>query len=154
MKKDFKPMSWKVKNFNMNSQAIEDYDILKYREDDIKKLKKQCATREEFAEELKHEMMWQYWSRSQYELIIEITDDNHVVIGPWVGCREPEKVKIDVTDDDSFDWKDFAECHIDRQIYKDRAKFDAYNQLQWVWDDFVDYCWNYHHKWQRSKTND
>lgn len=150
MKKDFKPMSWKVKNFNMNSQTIEDYDVLKYREGDIKKLKKQCVTREEFAEELKHDMMWQYCSRSQYELIIEITDDNHIILSPWVGCREPEKAKIDVTDDESFDWKGFAECHIDRQIYKDKAKIDSYNQLQWVWDDFVSYCWYTRLKYERK----
>ena len=154
MKQEFKPMSWPVKNFNMNSQTIEDYDILKHREDCIKQLKKKCAAKEEFAEELKHEMMWQYWSRSEYELIIEVAEDNHVLLSPWVGCREPKKVKIDVTDDDSFDWRGFAEYHVDKQLYKNEAKIDIYNQLQWQWNNFVDYCWNYRHKWQRRKTND
>lgn len=151
MKQEFKPMSWLVKRFDMNCQVIYDYDVLKYREDDIKKMKKKCVTKEEFAEALKCEMMWRYWSRSEHELIIKITEDNRIFLSPWVGCREPEKVQIDVTDDDSFDWHGFSEYHLDKQIYDNKAKIDVWNQLKWVWDDFVDYCWNYHHKWQRRK---
>jgi hypothetical protein len=151
MKREFKPMSWIVKRFDINHQVIEDYDILKYREDFIKKLKKKCTTKEEFAKGIKNEMQYIYWSRSEYELIIEITEDNRVFLNPWVGCREPEKVRIDVTNDESFDWYDFAKYHIGKQIYGNKAKIDCYNQLKWVWDDFVDYCWNYRHKWQRKK---
>ena len=42
-------LTWKVKNFDMNSQLIRDYDVLKYREEDIKKLKKKCANKQEFS---------------------------------------------------------------------------------------------------------
>lgn len=153
-KQEFEPMSWPVKNFNMNSQTIEDYDVLKYKEDFIKKLKKKCATKEEFADELRHEFQWTFWSRAEYELVIEITDDNRVFLSPWVGCREPEKARIDVTDDNCFDWLGFAEYHIDKQIYKNEAKIDAWDQLFYQWNNFVEYCWNYRHKWQRRKTND
>ena len=151
MKQDFKPMSWMVKRFDFNSQIIEDYDILKYYENDIKKMKKKCSTKEEFAEALRQEMMWRYWSKAEHELVIEITEDSRIFLNPWVGCSDPDKVKIDVTDDDSFDWRGFAEHHVNQQIYKNKAKIDIYDQLQWNWQDFVDYCWNYHHKWQRRK---
>lgn len=151
MKQEFKPMSWLVKNFDINAQVIRDYDVLKHREDNIKKMKKKCENKDEFAEKLRRELQWQYWSRSEYELIIEITENNCILLGPWVGCYEPEKVKIDVTNDDSFDWKGFAEEHIKRQTYDNRAKIDVYDQLQYKWDSFVDYCWNYRHKWQRRK---
>lgn len=151
MKQEFKPMSWLVKRFDINHQVIENYDVLKYREDFIKKLKKKCETKEEFTEALKREMMYYFWSRSEYELIIEITEDNRIFLNPWVGCSELEKVRIDVTDDTNFDWRGFAEYHIDTQIYKNEAKIDIYDQLQWRWQDFIDYCWNYRHKWQRKK---
>lgn len=154
MKKEFKPMSWMVMHFDCNAQIIRSINILEYREDEIKKMKKRCATKEEFAEALKREMMYYYWSKCEAELVVEITEDNRVFLNPWIGCIDPEKVRIDVTDDDSFDWIGFAKHHIYRQIYKNKAKIDIYGQLQWVWDDFVSYCWNYHHKWQRSKTND
>lgn len=154
MKQAFKPMSWKVKNYCVNSNKIWDYDVLEYREDQIKKFKKKCTTKEEFAEKMRREMMWQYWSRCEYEVIIEIDENNRVWLSPWVGCRNPESVKIDVTDDESFDWHAFAKHHIGKQIYKNEAKIDIYDQLQWKWSDFIDYCWNYRHKWQRRKKNE
>lgn len=154
MKQEPKPMSWKVKNYFINENKIWDYDVLKYREDQIKKLKKKYPTKEEFAEEMRHEMMWQYWSRCEYEVIIKVDDNNRVWLSPWVGCRDPESVKIDVTDDESFDWRNFAEHHIGKQICKDEAKIDIYDQLQWKWSEFIDYCWNYRHKWQRRKKDE
>ena len=131
---------WNVKYFDCNAQVIRDYNVLKYRLDIIKKLKKKCATKEEFSDELEHEFRWQYWSRAEYELIIEQVG-NRVVLLPWVGCREPGKAAIDVTDDTSFNWSAFAEYHIDKQLYKNEAKIDIWDQLSWQWEDLVDYCW-------------
>lgn len=155
MKQEFKPLSWKVKNFDCNRQVIEDYDVLKYREDMIKKLKKKCATKEEFAEELRRECFRVYWSRCEYELIIELTEDERVLLRPWVGCRDEEKAIIDVTDDTSFDWIGFAKAYANER-YGNRAKVDIYDQLTYGdnWTQFVDYVWNYRHKWQRRKKNE
>ena len=154
MKQEHKHMTWFVKNFDCNKQVIEDYDVLKYREDQIKKLKKKCATKEEFAEKLRRELMSQYWARTEYELIIELTEDGRVLLKPWVGCRDDEQATIDVTDDTTFDWKGFAVEHIGKQIFKNEAKVDVFSQLDYVWDDLISYCWNYHHKYQRRKKND
>ena len=150
MKKEVKPFSWKVVAFDCNAQEIRYYDVLKYREDDIKKMKKKCATKEEFAEALRRECMYRFWSKAEWELIIERTEDGRVVLRPWCGCYEPEDVKVDVTDDTSFDWKGFADKYIDTR-YGNEAKIDVWSQLQYVWDEFVDYVWNFHHKWQRTK---
>ena len=150
MKQEHKPLTWLVKYFDCNAQKITDYDVLRYREDDIKKLKKKCSTKEEFAEELRRELMWSYWSKCEWELIIELTENNHILLKPWVGCRD-EEYNIDVTDDTSFDWKGFAAEHIGKQIYKNKAKVDVWDQIFYRWDSFIDYCWNYHHKWQRKK---
>lgn len=150
MKKEFKPLTWKVKNYLINENKIWDYDVLKYREDQIKKLKKQCVTKEEFAEAMRREMMWQYWSRCEYEVIIEIDENYRIWLKPWVGCRNPESVKIDVTDDSSFDWRGFAENHIGKQIYKNEAKIDIFDQLQWKWAEFIDYCWHTRLKYERD----
>ena len=151
MKKEFKPMSWKVKLFDINYGTVIDYDVLKYREADIKKMKKYCKTKEEFATALMSEMRWAYWSRCEYELLIEITNDQRVILKPWIWDTE---TGADVTDDESFDWRGFAEYHIGRQRCSNQAKIDVFNQLQYRWIDFVDYCWNYRHKWQRKKPED
>ena len=151
MKQEFKPMSWKVKNYSINNNEILDYDVLEYREPQIKQLKKKCATKEEFAEMMRREMMWQYWSRCEYEVIISIDDDDRIWLSPWVGCRDPENTKVDVTDDIDFDWRGFAEHHISQQRYVNEAKIDIFDQLQWRWGAFINYCWDYRHKWQRKK---
>ena len=152
MKQEFKPLSWKVKNFDINKQAIVDYDILKYREDQIKKFKKQSATKEEFAEKLRREFQYIYWSRSEYELVVSIDENDCVWLTPWVGCSEPEKVKIDVTDDESFDWRGFAEVHIKKQIYNNRAKVDIFDQLMFAdqFEKLVDYLWYTRLKYERK----
>ena len=151
MKKEVKPFSWIVKIFDCNAQKIKDYDILKYREDDIKKLKKKYITKEEFAEALRRECMYRFWSKAEWELIIECIEDSRVILRPWCGCYNPDEVKIDVTDDTSFDWQGFAAEHIRKQIFKNKAKIDAWDQIKYRWDEFVEYVWEYHHKWQRSK---
>ncbi len=154
MKQEFKPMSWKVKNYSINDNEIWDYDVLEHREDQIKKLKKKYATKEEFAEIMRREMMWQYWSRCEYEVIISIDDNDRIWLSPWVGCRDPENNKIDVTDYADFDWHGFAKYHIEKQRYKTKAKVDIFDQLSWRWEEFINYCWDYRHKWQRkSKLN-
>ena len=103
MKKEVKPFSWIVKIFDCNAQKIKDYDILKYREDDIKKLRKKYTTKEEFAEALRRECMYRFWSKAEWELIIECIEDSRVILRPWCGCYNPDEVKIDVTDDTYFD---------------------------------------------------
>ena len=139
--------NWIVTNFDCNKQKIEKYNVLRYREEDIKKLKKKYPIKEEFEKELKTKCMSQYWSRAEYELIIEIGDE-HVLLKPWCGCRD-SNYKIDVTDETDFDWKGFAEKHINPK-YGSEAKIDVWDQLEYRWGEFVDFVWNYHHKWQRT----
>ena len=145
-------MTWKVKNFNFNKQIIEDYDVLAHKEDFIKKLKKKCANKKEFAEKLKKEMMYHYWSRAEYELVIEVNEDNRIVLVPWVGCRDEEKAAIDVTDDVSFDWRGFAEHHISNQVYKNKAKIDIWDQLSFEnrFEQMVTLLWTTRLRYERD----
>jgi hypothetical protein len=151
IKRGFNSLTWKVKRHDCNSDKICDYDVLKYREDFIKKLKKQCGTKEEFAEKMRREMMWMYWSRAEWELIIEIDENDRVWLSPWVGSRNPNEVKIDVTDVADFDWHSFAEDHILHKGYRDgTAKIDVFDQLEARWDEFIDYCWYTRLKYERD----
>lgn len=149
MIKDNPDFKWLVTNFYCNKQKIEKYDVLRYSEEDVKKLKKKCTNKEEFAEALKREFKWQYWSRAEYEVIIFTDENNRVYLKPWCGCID-DNYKIDVTDETDFNWKGFAKKHIDKK-YGQEAKIDIWDQLEYRWNDFVDYVWNYHHKWQRKK---
>ena len=107
----------------------------------VKKWAKEIKTKEKFIEQVRIELVYYFWSKCEHELVIETDEDNRIFLSPWVGCREPEKVRIDVTDDTSFDWRGFAEKHIGRQIYDNKARVDVYNQVEYIWDDFAEYIW-------------
>ena len=150
MKKKPNSLTWPVMYYSCNANKIEYYDILKCREEFIKKLKKKCTTKEEFAERMRTEFMRRFLSKCEWELIVEIDENNRVWLYPWAGCREPEKVCIDVTDREDFDWKGFAELHVGKQIYKNRAKIDVFDQLKWQWTELIDYCWCTRLKYERD----
>ena len=138
--------SWIVMNYNCNANKIESYDVLKNSVDWMKKMKKTSKNKEEFSDRLDRKMMWQYWSRAEYELIIEKW--NHELwLKPWCGCHNPEEVKIDVTND-TF-WQEFAKQY--NNWRGNEAKIDIYDQLKFKWSEFVDYCWNTRLPYERRK---
>lgn len=132
-----------VKYYNCNANKIEDYDVLKRRESEIKRLKKKCATKDEFAELLRREFMWRFWSKAEWELIIAKTAEGRVILSPWCGSRNPDSEAIDITDDPAFDWSGFADEHIKKQIFKDHAKIDVYDQIMYGdrFNKLVDELW-------------
>ena len=133
-------LSWTVKRFDINTQTIIDYDVLKYREDFIRRLRKISANKLEFSERLKSQLGWSYRRKAEYELIVSVAGAR-VMISPWCGAKDPNKSSIFIVGDDPFGWVSFAEYHIERQLWVSEAKVDIYDQLMWRWDDLVDYCW-------------
>ena len=139
-------MKWTVKHYDYNIPAITDYDLFPYFEEFLLKIKKQKLTREEFAKEIKSELMYHYWSKCEYEIFIEKENDGRIYLLPHCGGREKDVAFLDVTDDTSFDWKGFAEMHIKMQIYGNKAKIDIWNQIEYRFDEFIEYCWDGIHK--------
>lgn len=141
-----------VKYYNTNGNRIEDYDVLKHREFEIKQLKKKCTTKDEFAEFLRREFMWRFWSKAEWELIVTKAADGRVVLSPWCGCVDPDFIAIDVTNDKSFDWSGFADEHIKRQIFKNQAKIDVYDQIIYRnrFSNLVDNLWHTRLSYERD----
>lgn len=142
------PLVWMVKEYDFNASKIVDENILKYSLELIKKLKKKSKDKVEFSEFLDREMMWRYWSKCEHELIISVDDNQCVYLKPFIGN---EQVYLNVTSDKSFDWLNFANLHIKRQIFLSEAKIDVYDQLKYRWEEFVDYCWNTHLPYERKR---
>ena len=127
-------LEWNVFRYDINNRAIVAFNIFnhwKFREDVEKALKK-FKDKDEFAERLRRDLQYYFWSRSEHELIIEVTNDNRIVLKPWCGCRDQEQTKIDVTDDEVFDWRGFAEKHTKRQIYNNKAKIYFIFHLSYI----------------------
>ena len=141
-------LSWKVKIFDCNAQKIKDYDILNgHYKDFVKKLKKKCANKEEFSKAMDREMLHMFWSRCEWELVIELDENNNIWLNPWAGCREPERVRIDVTNDINFDWQGFIST---LHLYNNCEKIDVYDMLKYRWDDFITYLWTTRQKYERG----
>lgn len=142
-------MKWEVYYYNMNSKKIGPYNVLAYMEEWIKKVKKECSTISDFSEKLKREMMYRYWSKAEWELIIWMTDNGDVFLAPWCGCSNPEECTINISQiETDFDWAGFASKYM-KKFAGNEAKIDVYKQLEFRWNEFVDYCWYFKHKYQR-----
>lgn len=137
-------LEWNVFYYDINRNKITTYNIFRHGRFNkyVEEAFEISKTKEEFAKILRRELMYYFWSKAEWELVIELDEDNHIFLIPWCGCRNPEEVKIDVTNDTSFDWSGFAKKNIERQIYKNEAKIDVYDQIEYVWDNFLEYVWN------------
>jgi hypothetical protein len=151
MKEIRPPFSWKTLLFDFNSNKLDEYDVLKYREKLVKELKKKYSDIMDFADALGKDLMHQYWSRCEYEMILYI-ENERVFVQPWIGRRDPIESRVDVTDYPNFDWPAFAKHMLKIKGYRDgTVKIDVYDQLKFYFDELVDFCWNYKHKYQRNK---
>lgn len=136
-------MEWCVYKFDVNKQKIEKFNVFDHYRllEDIKKNCKKLKDKDEFLNQLKKDIQYYYWSKVEYELVIKKVTDK-IYLYPWCGCRFPDKVKIDVTNDEILNWKDFASKHIATQIFYTEAKIDIYDQLEYMWEEFSEYVWN------------
>lgn len=136
-------MKWNVYHYDINRNKIGLFNIFDHWSfcEYAKKASKKYKTKEKFAEQLRTGLQFFYWAKAEWELVVCI-EDNCIFLIPWCGCRNSEEVKIDVTDDNTLNWKEFARLHTERQRYKNKAKIDVYDQVMWNWNEFIDYCWN------------
>lgn len=95
-------MEWNVYYFDINKKKIEVFNIfdhcsfLKWIKKDLKNIK----DKDEFAKALKSNLMYYYWAKAEWE----------VIIAPWVGGdRDKCAEKIDVYDQVMLNWDTFVD---------------------------------------------
>lgn len=86
-------LEWKVWKYNYNTKKIEQYNALTGFENTIQRIRENCEGKEDFANQLDKEFMYQYWSRCQYEVLIK----------PWVGDEAVER-KVDIYEQLKMNW--------------------------------------------------
>lgn len=143
-------MCWEAMRYDWNSSKFTQYNVLAYREEFVKQLKKKVTSKEEFAKKMRTEMLYYFWAKCEVEVILT-NQDGRIIMSPWVG---PKDITLDVTDRDDFDWVGLFKKETEHYIDKTTVKIDIFDQLQWKWEEFIDYCWNFHHKWQRKKKTE
>lgn len=93
-------MEWNVIYYDFNRRAITTYNIFNHGRfyEDVKAVMKKNLSRKDFDEALKRELMYYFWSRCEWEL----------VISPWVG-DENAAVKQDVAWQVMNNWSRFSD---------------------------------------------
>ena len=145
-------MYWEALIDDFNSKNIKPYNILAYREEFIKKLKKSSLSKEAFEEKLMREMLYYYWSRCEYEMLLGKNEDGSVFLTHLVGNTDDQ---ITVTNETGISWVAFVD-ELAKNRYTDSdglIKFDIYDQLEFRKQEFIDYCWNFKHKYWRQPKN-
>lgn len=124
-----------------NRDIIEEFNIFNHYGfwRNLKKNKEK--NKEDFIIQLRKDDFYYFWSKAEYGLIIRIKDDK-IFLLPWCGSKRPDLAKIDVTDNENFDWSGFAKYYIGREIFDKETKIDIKNQIDYMWHDFVDYVWD------------
>ena len=94
-------MEWNVFYYNLNNKKIETTNIFKHGcfTEYVNKHLKECNRKEEFADKLRSELRYYFWSKAEYE----------VVISPWYGGVHTDDIKIDIYDQVMNNWPIFLD---------------------------------------------
>ena len=94
-------MEWNVFYHDSNKQEIIAFNIFNhYRfDEEVKRLLKKYSDKDEFAKELKSELMYNFWCKSEYE----------VIISPWCGGKDTKDIKVDIYEQVMNNWPIFLD---------------------------------------------
>jgi len=134
---------WNVIHQSINRDSIEPWNVFNhggFMEDITKAFKKYKDNKEEFLAKVRSSLMYYYWSKCEWEVILT-KQDGQMIITPWVGGHN-EDISLDVTAAESFDWFGFYDKMTENYVVKDNSvKIDVYDQVMFAWDEFSNYLW-------------
>lgn len=140
-----KDLKWIVYRHDFNGQKIKTFNIFDHGRfcEDVEKHFKKYKNKDEFAEHLKRSLMYYYWSKSEWE----------VVITEWVPHITMEELDRLNTEREKtlkeYNREPYV-LYINPDVGK---KIDVYEQVMNNWDIFFDYVWNSKiHRPRKKKT--
>ena len=126
-------LSWNVFREDFNKREIVYYDIFKsgHWEKKAKELKKKYPKFKDWSKEFKAELMYQYWSRSEYEVVITSWP-------PYIEAKELDRLYQEREDREKA-WGNKI-LRINPRLTTAR-KIDIFEQLDMNWKVFANYVW-------------
>ena len=126
-------LEWNVYTEDFNSREIKIFNIFNHARvcENVKKALKKFDNKAEFAEEVRKTLIWCYWSKCEWEIII---------------TSFPARITKEELDRLNKESKDDAEKYgceprsmwISPSVGK---KVDVYEQIMLNWNAFIDYLW-------------
>lgn len=94
-------LEWNVIIHDTNQDKMKVYNLFIHTgfRDDVSKCIGQCKTLGEFSESVRKTLMYYFWSKCEWEILIK----------PWCGSRNNEEEKIDVYQQIMNNWDRFIE---------------------------------------------
>ena len=126
-----KNLMWNV--FVEDNRKIKVYNVLsKSIIEKIKKAKKKFPNKKDFSEEVRHIMMYHFWSKCEWEIILT----------SW-----PTSISVEELNRLREDLKEHVKkyksvpCRLCPRLDVGE-KIDVFKQIEINWDVFIDYLWN------------
>lgn len=123
-------MIWNVYRNNFNTKKIEVFNIFDHISflESVKKILKQTQNKKEFSENIRKELLYYFWSKYEYEVII-------TSFPVYINQKELNKINSDNNSNSNNKTKINIEPDVG-------IKVDIYSQVMNNFDIFVDYIWN------------
>ena len=100
-------LEWNVIKYDINNKKLVKFNIFNHYSfyEDVKKLLKQYKNKNEFAEELKKDLMYYFWCKAEYEILIS-----------GLFSKDPnETEKIDIYDQITLNYDRFVNYILDNK---------------------------------------
>lgn len=125
-------MKWNVFMENFNLGKIEIFNIFNSARfyEGVKKLVKKNLQKDEFSKELKSELMYSFWGKCEYEIII-------ADYPTFITVKELERLNEERKNDDEKNKKRYR-YGVNLDVEK---KVDIYEQVMLNWSVFLEYVW-------------
>ena len=128
-------LEYYVYYYNFNSHSIKKFNIFNHGRflEDVKKDLRECETKKEFAEELHKDLIYYFWSKAEWE----------VVITPWTPRITISELNR-LNEEREKTLKKYNREPYSLYVNPDISeKIDVYEQVMLNWDLFVDYVWQH-----------
>ncbi len=136
-------LEWNVFRHDVNKKEIVTFNIFNHWkfEEDVQKSLKKFKDKDEFAEQLRRDLMYYFWSKCEYEVII-------TSFPTYITMSELDRVNDDRWNHKDRYGTDYMRINVNPET---GAKIDIYEQVMNNWDIFLDYVWN--SKWHRNEKS-
>lgn len=94
-------MEWSVYYYNTNKNEILTWNVFQHAafRDEVQELLATPIDKEDFVAKLHSTILYYFWSKAEYEIIIE----------PWVGRKDCTPIKVDIYSQIYQNWDRFVE---------------------------------------------
>ena len=126
-------MTWNVYMRDSNGREIKVFNIFDHHSfrESVIKLKRKKFPKEVFAEMLKREVMYYFWSKYEYEVVV-------TSFPPYIDKKELDRLNAEY-EEYNIKWGHYP-LRMDARP-EIGSKIDIYAQMMLNWDVFVDYVW-------------